>query len=422
MATATLLQGSRGKNNKTSGKPARPRGRAGLFCFQQKGTAMSATFNSELQQEWKANFGLLRQIPPFLAWRACIGLAAYTTIDAVTGYPEEDSPRRLIPGEYMRWSWAIDVPPCRFGDKDRPVLLVSDGKASVRWGMPTIGPAESTWDFHYCPFGSFVNVNGQKVEAQGDILNADLHPRLFRLFNKVNTAMTSTAARYRKRWQLFAEKMPFGGKLRFGAVEKDRAERSLVWLPIPLIPFPEGMTDDLFQLHAAGRRIPSKARLMFCREVERTRVTGEEWQKARPIDRWRRLLPHMLGDDFVWTHYRPWFYSQLVHLDGCTYLPAPMGSVLGREFAVRDADILWDVTDAMTYFDASVDGWIFPTVSMVNWKALKGNLAWDVVYDFAPRDQRFLAFPVYNRRVPRIGGPAVTGSRSVEVSTVRPTA
>lgn len=160
-----------------------------------------ASFTSADHVSWKLHrkAGLLVR-PDLAESRHCIGLGL--VVDATT---DDSWVHRgnavLLPDKCLRWATIVDVPGRAFVARSRTVShhLATVRPTTIQFGSPRLtrhseGPP--CWDFREFPFDDAPAKRGNKtvtIRRRDTTLSPREYPQLFRLFNAMEWAMTSTA-------------------------------------------------------------------------------------------------------------------------------------------------------------------------------------------------------------------------------------
>lgn len=231
-----------------------------------------AKFDTAEHQDWKQHREALHLVGPEIAQnRGCAGLAMI--VDATT----EDSWVRcrgntFLPDSGLRWASMVDVPGWAYRDDGhrRERHLAAVRPTSMTYGSPKLlRPRKGTrcWDFRRFPFDTKAGKTG-KAKPTDDTLSPSRHPQLFRLFNAMEWAMTSTAfavhPEWRKRREHFhklVNKTPEPdeqGVFLFGSDTcgyKYYLPHPVKWMPVPYLAFREKDSQYLFEaITNIGRR------------------------------------------------------------------------------------------------------------------------------------------------------------------------
>ncbi len=200
-----------------------------------------ASFDSPEHQAWKKHRELALSVTGDASgYRGCFGLALVvdgTTTDSWI----EHLDRRFAPDNTLKWA---------SNDRPREVNWSSVRPTTIRFGVPTLAKAseERAWNFRDFPHDG--------PTAGSDVLSPTTCPQLFRVFNALNLAMTSTAFHFRHDWKPKREALyeyldqPFSEDaktLLFGEGAYDSVARPLEWMPKPHLGFPETARGSLFQ-------------------------------------------------------------------------------------------------------------------------------------------------------------------------------
>lgn len=204
--------------------------------------------NSPEQREWKQHREVLHGIPSHAAgWRGYVGLALVVDSSNADSWVQAAS-KLFIPDSQCRWASIVDVPVGRWsGVNNREVHWASVRRSHIAFGMPSLGREERGWDFRTIP---------RDGDSSKDILSPAHHAQLFRTFNRIEWAMTSSAFVYRAAWQ--ESRTAFNasrgctqpGKpiLLFGGGETSEFEEPVHWMPRPYLAFEVELAEMLYDL------------------------------------------------------------------------------------------------------------------------------------------------------------------------------
>lgn len=217
-----------------------------------------------------------------VGYRGCLGLAL------VLRPGNEDvsvGECLFIRDSHVAWAALQDIPVRRMPmSARREVHYASLRTTAVKHGMPTLGRETvlSNWDFRSMPRDSSLR-DGRTVTPPRDVLRPSEQPQLFRVFNRLNWAMTSTAFMSRSAWRpqrhfLFdavgqpfhqdARLLLFGDGLKCEALPGPSA-----WMPRPYLAFPASRQRELWALATrrglAGEQpyYPRSLRRQFCDDL-----------------------------------------------------------------------------------------------------------------------------------------------------------
>jgi hypothetical protein len=156
---------------------------------------------SEPHREWCDHRDLLRHISANdVGFRGCLGLGLLADNGHSAEWPARGS-RVFIPDRDVTWLTMQDIPRGRWRSaSDRNVQLACVRKTKMRFGLPTLGEPEHSFDFRRMPFSRFTR-RGEVVQPGPDTLDSENHPQWFTVFNKINRTMSSTAFAYRLHWK-----------------------------------------------------------------------------------------------------------------------------------------------------------------------------------------------------------------------------
>ena len=244
------------------------------------------SFNSPEHESWKAHRQLLSHLKDSDAgYRGCFGIALLinsVNADSWLQLPRTesttDNPFVFVPDSTVSWATLVDVPLgyFRFNDQySREVHWATVRNTTTKFGMPTLARGSEdkmAFDFRAFPFGKAKvrSPDGKAwhvVTPGADSLNTEHYPQLFRVFNALEWAMTTTAFSFRSSWAharpamfqaLGYEYEPDKKLLAFGHGMYDGAARPNQWMPRAYLAFPENMRDRLFErsTRPAGTLVP----------------------------------------------------------------------------------------------------------------------------------------------------------------------
>lgn len=232
------------------------------------------SFNSPDHETWKAHRQLLTHLRDSEAgYRGCFGLAMLINshnidswLQVKEGPGTNDSSLVFVPDSTIAWASLVDIPVGNFRFQDtfsREVHWATVRKTTTQFGVPSLtrgSEDKMAWDFRSFPFGKARQLSedgkSYKVFTPGaDALNTAHYPQLFKVFNALEWAMTTTAFSYRSSW---AEARPalfqsLGFEYEqdkkvmvFGNRVYDTAARPNMWMPRAYLAFPEQMKDKLY--------------------------------------------------------------------------------------------------------------------------------------------------------------------------------
>lgn len=211
------------------------------------------------QSSWEAHRDLTANIVHAeVGFRGCFGLAMM--LDTIASAPPVDihngtEDRIFVPDVAVRWASIVDIPHVNWrvlgqggkNDKLREIHWTTVRKTSVRFGFPTLcGPSMVNMDMKKYP-------NGKRVSQDCTFLVDN--PRLFRIFNAIEWAMTTTAFAYRPAWQrhrgALAKAFGFSettktNLLAFGGGLYDTVQRPHLWMPKPYLAIRDTSLNDLY--------------------------------------------------------------------------------------------------------------------------------------------------------------------------------
>lgn len=227
-----------------------------------------AQFVSPEHLAWKAHRELMLNVAREEAgYRGCIGLALIINAVGADSWAEipggENERRVFIPDNTVSWASIVDIPVGYFGldGRKRDVHWASVRPTTVKFGMPALARETETLqcDFRAFPFDKAkVRTHEGDVVTVGpgpDALNTAHYPQLFRVFNALEWAMTTTAFAFRRNWQPKRDKVakalgyeydPEKKLLAFGGGVYDGAARPYQWMPQAYIGFPHHLREHVF--------------------------------------------------------------------------------------------------------------------------------------------------------------------------------
>lgn len=227
---------------------------------------------------WKNHRDLILRVPrEAAAHRGCFGLAL--VVDATTTESWVDRlDRKFVPDSTLRWASVVDIPYGHFREPNTmpEVHWATVRPTTVRFGVPMLArdvPAGCAWDFRAFPFdhGRLVDRAGKAyhVDAKPDVFSPSANPQLFKIFNAIEWAMTSTAFHFRHDWKVRRQeyyralRMPYRPTTQaflFGESVYDGIAHPSVWMPKPYLAFERSTLDLLFDRStkkAIGDRHPA---------------------------------------------------------------------------------------------------------------------------------------------------------------------
>ena len=283
-----------------------------------------ASPESPLQMQWREDRALRQRVRLSQSWRGCMGM---TVLLDPSVLPQSHGDRLLVPNSALTWVALRDVPVGHWHFESsrtpREVNYASSAVADLHHGMPRIDfsqQARNAVDFRLRPFGRLQwqrdDGTARQVVARGDVLNADDHPRLFEVLNRISQAMTTNA---------FAAVTDQGSPLRPAWFARRPAKQcqypSLAprdWFPRPYLGFNQAM----------DKLLPSA-------------IPGQVFRLSKRPDR--------------------------------IYFPA---YVVARDVRnVPPVDLVWDIAPAQPYFDPKLGAAVFPPLRQRAWNHLRWCLA-----------------------------------------------
>lgn len=204
--------------------------------------------------QWRAHRQLLQSIPSDDAgYRGCIGMSLLireltedTLHVELLGTPHE---KMFMSDKSMAWATITDIPVGYFdlGTSARNVHWTTIRPTTVKFGVPVLarGTEGEGWNFHKepVPHPTCIDIfDSTKVQ-------------LFRVFNAIDLAMTSTAFMFRGSWKhkrsefnafLKQDKHKKNSSLVFGDGLYDAVDPPSEWMPKPYLAFKAFQHHDLF--------------------------------------------------------------------------------------------------------------------------------------------------------------------------------
>ena len=236
-------------------------------------------------RNWKSHRELMSHVDERDAgYRGCVGLAMLinsTNADSWLQLPSlAGTTKTFVPDSTVEWASMVDVPLGYFrlstGDskvhRNREVHWATARKTTMKFGMPHLvrgSEGDRAWDFRSIPHGKTVvkpAFSGGKtftVQPPKDVLNTDTNRQLFRVFNAIEWAMTTTAFAFRANWAyakialhkaLGYAKDPGVKILAYGDGFYDGAAPPSAWMPKAYLAFPERLREGIFD--RATRPVP----------------------------------------------------------------------------------------------------------------------------------------------------------------------
>lgn len=211
---------------------------------------------------WRNHRDVMRLVDAdAIRYRGCIGLAAVIDTQTTDSWADRIG-KKFVPDATLRWASLVDIPPENFrvGRKAREIHWATVRPTTVQYGVPRLafGSETDAFDFRSFPYDP-VEVPGPAGPVTHvppkDTLRPSLHPQLFRVFNALEWAMTSTAFHFRRAWaagrEQFCEHLglrhgPDTKALLFGDGVYDGVARPVAWMPQAYLGFPEETLPELF--------------------------------------------------------------------------------------------------------------------------------------------------------------------------------
>lgn len=285
-----------------------------------------AEFNSPEHESWRTHRDLTAVIAEDEAgYRGCLGLALLISsvgCDSWTQVPQGTATTlTFVPDGTVSWASMVDVPVgyFRLAAKKREVHWAAVRPTSVRFGMPALvrGTETHQFDFRAFPFDKArVRAGGKTlhVRPSPDALNPADHPQLFRVFNALEWAMTTTAFSFRKNWRPRRDKLaealgyaydPEQKLLAFGGGIYDGVARPYQWMPRAYIAFPDRVREAVYD--------------------RATRATGSPEMLPIYSEGLREAFVNDMGQYLA---YRVPFAGRVAHVERTTYRGIPVLSFL----------------------------------------------------------------------------------------------
>lgn len=216
--------------------------------------------------QWKLHRELLKKISVNnVGYRGClgIGLAVDATSHDTWVEVQGNSVHLFIPDKSVSWLSLLDIPQGFFKNgAHREVHWATQRPTIVKYGIPVLArgsEGHNAWDFRAIPYDTVRALlqDGSITEIGGgpDILSPNDKPQLFRAFNALELAMTSTAFCFRKTWKekrkalfdaLGEEYNPLTNLLLFGEDHFSSIPSPSTWMPKAYIGFPRHLKYKLF--------------------------------------------------------------------------------------------------------------------------------------------------------------------------------
>lgn len=170
-------------------------------------------YDSADHVSWKLHRKAGKLVPPGVAaTRGCMGLGLIVDTTTEDSWIEHRD-TVMLPDRGIRWATIVDVPGHAFVAKGRNTLhhLATVRPTTIQFGSPRLtrhseGPP--CWDFREFPFDEDRVQSGNKtvtLKRRPTTLSPTAYPQLFRLFNAMEWAMTSTAYAVNRHWRKYRE-------------------------------------------------------------------------------------------------------------------------------------------------------------------------------------------------------------------------
>lgn len=218
------------------------------------------------QVEWKRHRELLLTVRSGeTGYRGVAGMGV--AVEAATQDAwREVGDKLFMPNSCLKWLFLTDIPGSYFrsGSRSREIHWATARTAAFRYGMPCLlrgSEGHEAWDFRTLPYDRAPlkekdpDGSTREVSAGPDILSPSERPQLFRAFNRIELAMSSSAFMFRESWRPKRHHMfeylglPYEADkkvLCYGPGIVDHVERPDTWMPRPYICFPEKARVRLF--------------------------------------------------------------------------------------------------------------------------------------------------------------------------------
>lgn len=209
---------------------------------------------------WKAHrrliLGVAREAVGFRG-AAALGMMMENSGNWTSGPPQADGEATtLVPDADISWLALQDLPASRWSTSlSRETHLATVRKTSQQFGMPRLrwGELQAAFDFRLLPVPSSTQRHAL-VQPGRECLNSKC-VQVFRAFNALNWALTSTAVHYRHAWKDSKKEfydligLPYSKEatsLLFGEGVYNGAEQPHHWAPRPVLGFHERTRKHLF--------------------------------------------------------------------------------------------------------------------------------------------------------------------------------
>jgi len=161
--------------------------------------------NTPEQVQWKTHRTAIRKHIRYneLGYRGCVGLALIMH-DMQPESVVDAAKRVFLADAGLLWATLADVPVGSFTGPNREVRWATVRKTSQECGIPSIGATGWHTDFGNFPHDpKRVSINGRTMPLipNADTLQPSEQPQLFKVFNEINLAMTTSALSFRNTWK-----------------------------------------------------------------------------------------------------------------------------------------------------------------------------------------------------------------------------
>lgn len=215
--------------------------------------------------DWKHHRQLTTVIPTDDAgYRGCIGLALLinsTNSDSWSIVPAGKGilPKTFVPDKTVAWASIVDVPIgyFRVDSVKRETHWSTVRPTTMKFGMPCLTNQNiaHAYDFRVIPHDTRSKTPGSKADPLNITLNPSANMQLFRVFNKLEWAMTTTAFCFRRDWcgkrkamcdALGVRSDPEQKVLAFGGGLYDGVADPKQWMPKAYVAFPEKLREIVY--------------------------------------------------------------------------------------------------------------------------------------------------------------------------------
>lgn len=227
-----------------------------------------AQFATAEHEKWKLHRRMAMAVSKRAAgadFRGCFGLAM-----AVTGFTQDSwqtvgEDMLFVPDNTVSWATLTDLPRgvMQLTPERKPVHWATVRPTTVKYGVPTLARGtekEFAWDFRAMPFSTTRvpdDVLGERtVRPPAHVMDSAKFRHLFRVFNAVETAMTTTATNTMPLWKPHAglvrdllgvaQDDPAKPLYAFGDKYFDEAASPYDWFPRAYLAFPEAIRDKVY--------------------------------------------------------------------------------------------------------------------------------------------------------------------------------